>query len=321
MSETDGGFDWETLTYSEAAPDGQPADGSETEEDAATAETTADGRARDEKGRFLPADETPEDQAERLLAGKYKDPEQLERAYLEAQQLIGSLRSDQGEIRSQLEQLQATVQQAKPQPVQNFEQLLEEDPKQAAIYALTMGDQQAYQYAKAQWDLLSPGTPDIWEQNLTLQQQMQQLEAKISGVAAPIAEQQNLRVVADAYRGVQQANPDFEQLQPAMSEVVDELAASGYDWVSPALESGDPKQVSAALNTVVQLARARASGNLADQARVAAQHHVAATEQAKREAIVGSASTSMSEPPSKTPGQALAEGWREHDISALKYDN
>jgi len=150
---------------------------------------------------------------------------------------------------------------------------------------------------------------------------MQALEARINGVQQPIAEQQNLRVVTDAYRQVQAENKDFEQLQPIMGEVVDELARSGYDWVSPALESGDSRQVTAALTTVVQLARARASGNLADQAKAAAIEHVAATEQAKREAIVGSASTSMSDPPSKTPGQALAAGWREHDISALKYDN
>lgn len=319
-------FDWDNMVATEAAPaEGQPAEATESP-DAETA-ATAPERPRDpETGRFLPTTEDPQvqgetvEQAEALLAGKYKTTEALEQAYLEAQQLLGSLRSDQGELRSQLEQLTQAVQsqQQRPQPVQDFNELVDSDPQAAALYALSVGDRNAYDYAKSQWEALSPGTPAVWEQQLQLQQQLQALTEQLNGVAAPVAEQQNLRVVADVWRNLASTIPDFEQLQASRSEVVTEMAQSGFDWATPALESGDPKKIQAALVSLTQLARARASGNLVDQARAAGVAHVEATEQAKREAIVGSASTSMSEPPAKTPGQALADSWASYDITALR---
>lgn len=318
MSEVEA-FDWETLTATEAASETeQPA--KEEDSPAEPAAATASERPRDpETGQFLPK-ETAEEQGERLLAGKYRSTEQLEQAYLEAQSLLGSLRNDQGELRAQLEQLTEAIagQQQYQRPVQDFEQLLATDPQQATLYALTVGDQQAYERAKAEWNELAPGAPALWEQNLQMQQRLNELEAKVTGIAAPVVEQQNTRVVADVWRSLSQQIPDFENLQAARSEIAGELAASGYDWVTPALESGEKPKIEAALKSLTDLARARASGNLVDQARAAAVEHVAATEQAKREAIVGSASTSMSDAPAKTPGERLAESWREFDISALR---
>lgn len=307
-------FDWGTLTPIDATPDeGQPA---ETETDPAEpAAATAPERPRDpETGQFV-KEETEE---QKLLAGKYKDVGQLEQAYLEAQSLLGSLRNDQGELRAQLEQLTEAVTQRQPQNVQDFEALLQTDPQQAALYALTVGDQQAYQRAKSEWNDLAPGAPAIWEQNLQLQQRLTELETRLTGIAAPVAEQQNVRVVAEVYRSLAGSIPDFEQLADQRSEVAGELASSGYDWATPALESGDKRQIEVALKSLTDLARARASGNLVEQARIAAEAHVTATEQAKREAIVGSASTSMSEPAAKTPGEALWDSWEGLDIQRLK---
>lgn len=308
-------FDWGTMTPLDATPDDEGqlvADESIPDEPAAE---TATERPRDpETGQFLPKEPDPE----KLWAGKYKTPEAAEAAWQEAQSLIGSLRNDQGELRSQIEQLTEAFQTSQPKTVQDFESLLQTDPQQAALYALTVGDQQAYARAKEEWNQLSPGTPALWEQNLQMQQQLRDLEAKVTGVAGPVAEQQNLRVVADAYRSLTQQIPDFEQLADKRSEIAGELAQSGFDWATPALESGDRNQIEAALKSLNDLARARASGNLVEQARVAAEAHVTATEQAKREAIVGSASTSLSEPPAKTPGQILADSWAPYDISALR---
>lgn len=315
MSETQE-FDWGTLAPVEAASETeQPAETEDTPVEPA-AETALVERPRDpETGQFLPK-ETAEEEGERLLAGKYKSPEALEQAYLEAQQLLGSLRNDQGELRSQLQQLTEAVQSQQPRSVQDFEALLLSDPQQAALYALTVGDQAAYQRAKDEWNDLSPGTPALWEQNLRMQQRLAELEERHTALAAPVAEQQNTRVVAEAWRSLSQQIPDFENLQAARSEIVGELAASGYDWVTPALESGEKPKIEAALRSLTDLARARASGNLVDQARAAAVEHVAATEQAKREAIVGSASTGMSEPPRKS----LADlAWDDqHDITRLR---
>ena len=133
-------FDWGTLTPVEAASETeQPAETEDSPVEPAAA-TAPKERPRDpETGQFLPK-ETAEEEGERLLAGKYRSPEALEQAYLEAQRLLGSLRSDQGELRSQLEQLTEAVQQSRPQTVQDFDALLASDPQQAALYALTVGD-------------------------------------------------------------------------------------------------------------------------------------------------------------------------------------
>ena len=305
-------FDWGTMTPTEA-PDEDTAE-VEAEPGEPAAETATERPRDPETGQFLPKE--PEE--DKLLAGKYKDVEQLEQAYLEAQSLLGSLRNDQGELRSQLEQLTEAVAQRQPQNVQDFEALLQTDPQQAALYALTVGDQAAYARAKSEWNDLAPGAPAIWEQNLQLQQRLNEMEARVTGLQGPVTEQQNVRVVAEVYRSLSSTIPDFEQLADQRSEVAGELASSGYDWATPALESGDRRQIEVALKSLTDLARARASGNLVEQARVAAETHVAATEQAKREAIVGSASTSMSEPAAKSPAEALWDSWGDYDISRLK---
>jgi hypothetical protein len=235
---------------------------------------------------------------------------------------VGSVRYEQGQLRSQVEQLvqalQAQQAQQQPRSVQDFEAMLETDPQEAALYALTVGDNRAYDRAKQAWNELAPGAPAIWEQNLRLQQQLTELETRFGGLEGPVAEQANQRILADAYREIQVTTPDFADIQPFMAEIVGDMAASGYDWVTPALESGDKKKAVAALTSLSALARARASGNLSDQARTAAQEHVAATEQAKREAIVASASTSMPDPPEKTTAQKVAASWAQFDISALR---
>lgn len=319
VSETDAGeFDWGTLTSADAAPDeGSPAEVDLTPaEPAGEAATAPEGRPRNPDGTFAAKEPEADPEIDAIL-GKYGTTEKALKALAESQSYIGQLHQTQGELQAQLAELTQAIRQ--PPPHQNFETLLETDPQQAAIYALRSGDRVAYERAKSEWNDLAPGAPAIWEQNLQMQNRLAELEQRLSGVAAPIAEQQNLRSLASVMRKVEAANPDFEQLQPTMGQVVEELAVSNYDWISPALESGDPVKAEAALNVVVQLARARASGNLTDQARMAAQEHVAATEQAKREAIVASASTSMSDTEPKSTGQAVADQWSKFDISSLKY--
>lgn len=321
VSETDAdSFNWGTLTSADAAPaEGSPAEvditPTEVEGEAATAPD--DGRPRNPDGTFAKKEPEPEADPEiDAILGKYGTTEKALKALAESQSYIGQLHQTQGELQAQLAELTQAIRT--PRPQQNFETLLETDPQQAALYALQAGDRHGYERAKSEWNELAPGAPAIWEQNLQLQNKMAELEQRVQGVQQPIAEQQNLRVVAAAYQSVQQANPDFDSLQPVMSQIVGEIAESGYDWISPALDSGDQRAATVALKQLVELARARAGGNLQDQARQAAQEHVAATEQAKREAIVASASSSMSESHDKSPGEKLWDGFAQFDIGRLR---
>lgn len=321
VSETDAdGFDWGTLQAAEDAPgEGSPSEDVSAQfdlEGEAATEPQSGDRPRNPDGTFAAKEPSGDDPEIEAILGKYGTTEKALKALQESQSYIGQLHQTQGDLQAQIEALTQAIQN--PRPQQDFEVMLSNDPQQAALYALQVGDREAYARAKAEWNELSPGTPEVWEQNLQLQNRLQEIEARVSGVQAPIEEQQNLRMVASALQRVQAANPDFAQLEPMMSSVVDELAASGYDWVTPALESRDPVKAEAALSHVVLLARARSSGNLQDQARQAAQEHVAATEQAKREAIVGSASSSMNEPHERTAGEALWDQFGKFDIGRLR---
>src|SRR4051812_18493311 len=95
------------------------------------------GRERDENGRFVAATaeetpaETPAETEQRLLAGKYKSPEDLERAYQEAERRLGEQGNELGQYRAYLEQMQAAQQQQAQQAQAgqiDWATLLEENP-------------------------------------------------------------------------------------------------------------------------------------------------------------------------------------------------
>jgi hypothetical protein len=310
------GYDWATLGGEEpAAPEeGQPAEAQdEPAEEAVTAEAEPE-RPRNPDGTFA---KKPDPQVEAVLQKYGGDTETALKALAESQSYIGSLHQELGGLRQEL----ANAAQAwqNPRPQQDFESLLEENPQQAALMALNAGDHAAYQRAKQEWNDISPGAPDLFEANLRLQRQVQDIQQQVQAVSAPVQQQQQIQSLASVYRQVASENPDFEELRPAMVQVVNELADSGYDWITPAIESGDLRQAYSAMTTMVKLARAHEGGNLASAAQAAARQHVAETEAAKREAIVASAtSTVASDDQPRSPADALWDQWAEHDIGRLR---
>lgn len=313
----DDGFDWATLD--DAAPEeGQPADEAQEEqsEEAVTAEAETPERPRNPDGTFAKK-ETHDPEVDAILQKYGGDTNTALKALAESQSYIGSLHNELGGLRQQLES--ATQAWQNPRPQMDFETLLEENPQQAALVALNAGDHAAYQRAKQEWNDVAPGAPDLFEANLRLQREVQDIKAQIEQVAAPVQQQQQIQSLTSVYRHVATANPDFEELRPAMVNVVNELAESGYDWITPALESGDPRQATAALNSLVQLARARESGNLAAAAQNAARQHVAETEAAKREAIVASATSNVAtDDTAKSPADILWDQWGALDRGRLR---
>lgn len=319
MSEMADRLGWDIPVDEPAPEEGSPEEAAE--EPAEEAVTAPEGRPRNEKGQFVPAEtgapetDAPEQPAETSILDKYGgDVDKALKALEESQSYIGDLHRTQGELTRQLAELTQAIQSPKPQ--QDFEALLESNPQQAAEMALAANDQQAYQRAVEEWNDLAPGAPQIWAQNLYLQQQMAELRQQVEATQAPLREQQQTQTLARAYQEVEQANPDFAQLQPVMSTVVGELGAAGYDWITPALESGDPVKAKAALTTLVEVARARTAGNLADQATEAARQHVAETQRAKADAIVASASTTVTDDGQpQTPADRIWEAWQRQGVS------
>ena len=314
--ETDG-YDWANLQPIDAAPDeGEPAETEEVQAEPSSDAETATERPRDpETGQFISAEKAEQKETERLLAGRFKTPEELERGYEELRALDGRRSNEIGELRQALESFAQATQN--PRPQMDFEALLDENPSQAYMVARSSGDTNAIYRAREAWNDMAPGVVDLFEQNLLLVNKLGELEQQFQGLQQPVQQQQQYATLAGVYRQVQTANPDFEALRPEMQKIVDEAEASGYDPFTPAIESNDPNQALAALNHLALLARARTAGNLADQARIAATEHVQATERAKADAIVASASTSLSDAPEKTPGEKVAEMWSQYDITSL----
>lgn len=275
-----------------------------------TEEVTAqqDERPRDEQGRFTKVEQQDEEESPSILDKYGGDVDKALAALDQSQRYIGDLHREQGELRQQLAELTQVLQN--PRPQQDFESLLADSPQKAAQMALAAGDWGAYNRAKEEWDTMSPGAPEIWEHNMRLQQAVDELRQQIQATQQPLQEQAAQQALSRAYQSVASQNADFESLRPTMSQVVGELSQAGYDWITPALESGDPAKAQAALSHLVEISRARSAGNLTEQAREAARAHVEETERAKQEAIVASASTTLTDTQEQlTPGQVIWNSW------------
>lgn len=314
----DDGFDWANLEP--ASETEQPAETQEEPSEAATAEVeveeTAPERPRNPDGTFAKKAEPEDPEVQAILAKYGGDQAKALKALAESQSYIGSLHNELGELRQTVAQAQQEWQ--RPRLQTDFDALLEENPQQAAMMALQAGDHAAYSRAKQEWNDISPGAPDLFEQNLRTQAELREIREALAQTQAPLVEQGRRQHLARAYQEVAQANPDFEDLRPQMAEVVTELESVGYDWITPALESGDQAQARGALHALVKMARAHRTGNLAQAAQEAARQHVAETEAAKRDAIVASATSTVATTEDKSPADALWDQWAQFDRGRLR---
>lgn len=327
----DDGFDWNTLSQAEG--DDQAAEPAAEQADGAAGDVPRDP----ETGRFVKAEEEAAPEAEDAgadtsdldaILAKYGTIEKAASAFQEAQRHIGELHRSQGELTGQLQTYAAMLQEMQnqsqqpppPKIQQDFEQLVEDNPREAMLLALQAQDMSAYSRAKESANDYAPGFGDVIENELRMMQTVDQLTRNYAQLAQPIQQQQQRQTVAEVYREVAKDNPDFEDLRPHMTQVVEQIhQAGGYDWITPSLESGDPHAAKAALNTLVLLARALSSGNLAEAAQDAARRHVEATEKARAEAIVASATqTVASSPDQATAADALWDQWASLDVGRLR---
>lgn len=273
-------------------------------------EVEAEGRKRDEHGRFVaaeePVEEAPVEQTaeERLFAGKYRSAEDLERAYEELQRNEGRLADEVGQLRQWAEQPQFNQQPQQPQfDRAGFESLVDEDPASAMEYAYGSGDEVALRMAANAWEEVSPGAPKLWAQNKSLEMQVQQLHGNFNQSAALQEQQQIHQDVLRAWATFKQSHPEAEELRHKMFELVD-----GRPGVLSVLTNNDFESKVQVFEDLYDLARARSSATLATAAQAAARSHVEETQRAKEEAIVVSATASVSEAKPSTAEQ-IGQQW------------
>lgn len=283
------------------------------------AELESAERARDEQGRFAkketdepaaaakpepeekPEAETAEETVERLLAGKYKTAEELERAHLEAQALIDRQGNELGEWRQYVQQL-AEAQQRQAQAPSDWDALIDENPAQAAQLAYQQQNPHAYQAAMEAWEDVSPGTPAVWAQNMQLQAQM------ASAQQHQLQQQWNESVA------------QFARDNPGIDEIpLDELMEAGQRnpaFIEMIQRSTSPEARLGALRVLyleAEQARGRKSDTLVTAARDIAREQAEATREAKNEAILASATANLDGGPKKTGAELVGDQWRAMD--------
>lgn len=244
-------------------------------------------------------------------------PDTAARSYMELETELGRLRGELGAARQLADERLAGIEQRIQQPQQplapvDYEQLIDADPRQAMIVAAQRQDGAAYLRAREEWDALSPGAPALYEQSAAMQRRLDEIAQQVQETREPVVRGEKQAVVANAYRTVSAEFPDFEDLTPVMNRIVSELAESGYDWITPALESGNPQQAEAAWRQLALSARGLQGENLAEAAREAAREHVAETQRARKDAVVASASTTVA-PAVKGFAERVGEQWAEID--------
>lgn len=266
-------------------------------------------RPRDEHGRFVAAETptdtvdtvqettetpaTPEEAAatERLLAGKYRTVEDLERAYAEAQKMIpeyADWRKLNGEVEYLREQLQ---QQAAPAaaPIQITADLIERDPASAAVLAYEQDNGHAFRIAFEAWREEDPFSAATWASQKSAEQNMQEVEQKyeqrfreleqrVAPAAAAVAQQQSSAQLAKVAEEFPEIPALFESGRLA------EIAQQFPGTIGAALISEDPAVKAEALRAAAGFERGRQrdtlQANVQDVARAQAEEERRAAEDA-----------------------------------------
>ena len=280
----------------------------ETPEPTETAPETE--RPRDEQGRFVAVEEEPAPpptEPERLYAGKYRSPEELEQAYEHMQQLQGRWKPEMDALQEQIAQLGQQVQT--PRTTFNLNELYEEDPASAADAALAAGDQGSYQRVLQAWSSEDPGAArqyvsiqaaryEAWQARQEAQQLREQTSQQSYGNALEVA-----------WKQVEREIPELESLREVMAaEAEAAQQVAGEPIYTPLLESGDPAKIAYAIRTLANNARERMTDTQRARAAELARTHAAETVRAKAEAIVASATTTAPDPPQpKSYGDSFLE--------------
>lgn len=312
----------------EAAPDeGTPAEpeaAAEPEAEAVEAveETLAQQeRPRDEHGRFAKAE--PDDAAEeaRLLAGRYKSVDELERALLEKEAFIQRQTLEVGEKRKleeRLAQIEQGLQTAQSRPnVTVTADLIEQNPGYAAEVAYQSNDEATLRAAFDAWKDEDPAAAASWVASKQIERVQQQYEQKFQDLESRLAP----LAVSDADREFNRQLRDFE----AQHGPIADLAARAEQLNLPSettqtfatlLDSGTPEQKIGVFKTLALLVGSTEERRTADTlqaARSIAREQALEADRAIQDASVVSATASKVDTPQKTAADLIGDQWEALD--------
>lgn len=256
------------------------------------------------------AEESPEEQVEAeeteaLLAGKYKDVGELERAYNEMQEVLGRQGTELGQLRelkTEFEGLRSDFQQAQePQfDPSSLEGFLIENPNQipdVAKLAMQRNDPIAYQTAMKAWqDVDSLGASDFHSRAL-VEAAKAELRQELQPVVSGVQRQQTQSDFQTAYEAGAGKHEDFAQVLNSISE--DTLRGFPPEALA-ALQTGDMQSKERVLELLYRYTKADQIGTVSEAAKNATAEAQLAARQDKAAATVASQTGSLDreqEPP------------------------
>lgn len=248
-----------------------------------------------ETGQFLPREaevlqeappETPPE--ERLYAGKYRSVEEMERAYLERDQMAGRQSTEVGELRGQVQALTEFLAQREQAPQR--EQWApppdpQDDPELAARWAVEHEDPGTYARAMAEWREMDRAAADVYEMGVAHEYELSQLRTEIDELKQFRGQQQTNMGVA----GIVQRHGNIDNLLPAMGDI-----ARQRPYIEAAVRAGDPR----ALEDLIAMARYQTDNGAEGEADL----------QRRREAAVVSAEV----------GQPAGAGQKERGVDIFR---
>jgi hypothetical protein len=250
-------------------------------------------RVRDESGRFAKAEsatdepvadaepdpvepdavvegETAAEASERLLAGNFKNVDDLERAYEDLRSRFGQQGNELGEIRrafdERLNKIDDRLANPPAAPQQITQELVDTNPGYATALAYEQGNQGALAVAYESWKVEDPAAAGAWlgakqaeqlfnQQLAAQQQQIQELRTQIEPAAAVATEQQRAALVAAAAA----KHPGLAEF--VGSDAINDLATEIPEF-GQMLASGQPELQARAITNLYEVHRGRESANL-----------------------------------------------------------
>ncbi len=293
----------------------EPAVVEETPAEVVAEEVPAEERPRTADGTFA-AKEVEETPAEKLYAGKYKTPDELERAYQELQSLAGRQGSEVAELRqafeARLSQIDERLATPVAPPVQITSDLIETNPAYAAQLAYEQDNGTAFQIAFQAWKEEDPFSASTWASGKQTETQLAEIraeyETKLNGL------QSQLTPVAQSAQ-VQQVNSLIGQAEaqtPGLSAFIasDKVAAVAQEFPEEAqlLISGTPDQKVRSLQKLFLIDGGRNRDTLQVTTEQVGRATAEEAQRVREESFVASATTASSGV-KPTKAQEIASEW------------
>ena len=276
-------------------------------------ETVEEGQPRNPDGTFATKEGEPTTEEQRLLAGKYKEVDQLEQGYLEAQTLLGRQGNELAEARALRDELQALREQITTPPVQtptydagSLDEQFATNPTIIPAYAqqaLESGDNLLYGKTMAAWQEHDPFGAAAFHANAVADAKLAALRDELKPALEGMRQVETTNAFQQAFEAKAQQHDDFAAV---LDTVTPETLAGFPRAVLDTLQTGDQQSKEQVLETLYRWQKAEQAGHLTQAVTEAAYQQATEALAAKTGAAVASSSGSQDRVPASG-----TDAWRE----------